>query len=213
MLYAALRRCCFAPNCLNSSEDVQLTGEAWFIQLTGCIMKTDVSIALLCYIVQSEIPYVQVQALCIHYEEAAVEMRKLMLISPSKEQLPYPFWDPNKWTESCQLGAGHKLVYLARGPQQPLQPVKVTQQYWCGSTWCMGRSQYCFWAASRGSSWSGCPKMAADLNGVSCSWDARLFRLGHNVFLDAVCCKASWARFRIIDASTRPSTTDAWSCK
>ena len=70
-------------------------------------MKTDVSIALLCYIVQSEVHSVQVQALCIHYEEAAVEMRKLMLISPSKEQLPYPFWDPHKWTESCQLVGGH----------------------------------------------------------------------------------------------------------
>ncbi|KAL0031100.1 hypothetical protein WJX77_003749 [Trebouxia sp. C0004] len=51
-------------------------------------------------------------------------------MSPSKEQLPYPLWDPDKWTESCQLGAvSHKLVYLARGPQQPLQLVKFTQQY------------------------------------------------------------------------------------
>ncbi|KAL3147719.1 hypothetical protein ABBQ32_002462 [Trebouxia sp. C0010 RCD-2024] len=71
-----------------------------------------------------------VQALRAHYEEAAVETRKLIFMSPSKEQLPYPLWDPDKWTESCQLGArSHKLVYLARGPQQPLQLVKFTQQY------------------------------------------------------------------------------------
>ncbi|DBA86086.1 TPA: hypothetical protein ACH3X1_005606 [Trebouxia sp. C0004] len=71
-----------------------------------------------------------VEALRTHYEEAAIETRKLIFMSPSKEQLPYPLWDPDKWTESCQLGAvSHKLVYLARGPQQPLQLVKFTQQY------------------------------------------------------------------------------------
>ena len=70
------------------------------------------------------------QALHTHYEEAAVETRKLRFLSPSKEQLPYPFWDTDQWTESCQLGAAsRKLVYLARGPQQPLQLVKFTQRY------------------------------------------------------------------------------------
>lgn len=70
------------------------------------------------------------QALRTHYEQAAVDTKKLIFLSPSKEQLPWPLWDPEQWTESCQLGAGsHKLVYLARGPQQPLQLVKFTQHY------------------------------------------------------------------------------------
>lgn len=57
---------------------------------------------------------------CKHCEltmkQLLFETRKLKFVSSSKEQLPYPLWDPDMWTEANQLGGGsNQLVYLARG--------------------------------------------------------------------------------------------------
>ena len=57
----------------------------------------------------------QVQDLRDHDEQAAAETRKLQFLDRKQEQLPFPLWDPDVWTDAFQLGpaATHKLFYLA----------------------------------------------------------------------------------------------------
>ena len=100
----------------------------------------------------------QVQALSTHYQEAAVETRKLTFLSKSKEQLPYPLWDPDQWTESYQMGArSTQLVFVAKGPHQPRQLVKFTQKY--------GAEAHVAWAEA-----GIVPKMLAEPRQVATSW-------------------------------------------
>ncbi|KAL3155473.1 hypothetical protein ABBQ38_011028 [Trebouxia sp. C0009 RCD-2024] len=74
-----------------------------------------------------------VQDLRDHYEQAAAETRKLQFLGRKQEQLPFPLWDPDVWTDAYQLGPAttHKLVYLATSTASPQQQyvVKFTQRY------------------------------------------------------------------------------------
>ena len=74
---------------------------------------------------------VQVQDLRDHYVQAAAENRKLQFLGRKQEQLPYPLWDPDIWTDAYQLGPAksHKLVYLATDQQKQQYVVKSTQRY------------------------------------------------------------------------------------
>lgn len=100
----------------------------------------------------------QVQALQTHYEEAAVETRKLSFMSQSNQQLPYSLWDPDQWTEPYQLGARSKqLVFIAKRPQQPRQLIKFTQKY--------GVEAHAAWAEA-----GIVPKMLAEPRQVAKSW-------------------------------------------
>ena len=61
-----------------------------------------------------------------HYVQAAAENRKLQFLGRKQEQLPYPLWDPDVWTDAYRLGPAksHKLVYLATDQQKQHYVVK-----------------------------------------------------------------------------------------
>jgi len=82
-----------------------------------------------CFAIKSS--KVQVQDLRDHYVQAAAETRKLRFLGRKQEQLPFPLWDPDVWTDACQLGSAktHKLVYLATDQQKQQYVVKFTQRY------------------------------------------------------------------------------------
>ena len=73
---------------------------------------------------------VHVQKLRDHYVQAAAENRKLQFLGRKQEQLPYPLWDPDIWTDAYQLGPAksHKLVYLATDQQKQQYVVKSRQR-------------------------------------------------------------------------------------
>ena len=73
----------------------------------------------------------QVQDLRDHYAQAAAETKKLQFLGRKQEQLPFPLWDPDVWTDAYQLGPAttHKLVYLATNQQKQQYVVKFTQRY------------------------------------------------------------------------------------
>jgi hypothetical protein len=52
-------------------------------------------------------------------------------LGPNHEQLPYPLWDPDIWTDARQLGPAqkHKLVYVATDQHKQQQVIKFTKQY------------------------------------------------------------------------------------
>ena len=75
----------------------------------------------------------EVQDLHDHYQRASISTKKLDFLGPHLEQLPYPLWDPEVWTDACQLALGpaeiHKLAYVATHKHQEQQIFKFTRQY------------------------------------------------------------------------------------
>ncbi len=47
--------------------------------------------------------WLQVQDLQNHYQYAATSTKKLNFLGPDHEQLPYPLWDPEIWSNPRQL--------------------------------------------------------------------------------------------------------------
>jgi len=72
-----------------------------------------------------------VQDLQSHYLHAAASTKKLNPLGPDHQQLPYPLWDPETWTNPCQSGPAkkHKLVYVATDQHKQQQVIKFTKQY------------------------------------------------------------------------------------
>jgi len=72
-----------------------------------------------------------VQDLQSHYRYAAAFTKKLNFLGPDHEQLPYPLWDPEIWSNLRQLGPAqkHKLVYVAADQQNQQQVIKFTKRY------------------------------------------------------------------------------------
>lgn len=66
-----------------------------------------------------------------HYQHASISTKKLNFLGPQLEQLPYPLWDPEVWTDARQLGPAqtHKLVYVATDQHKRRQISKFTKQY------------------------------------------------------------------------------------
>lgn len=127
---------------------------------------------------------------------AATSTKKLNFLGPDQEQLPYPLWDPEIWSNPRQLGPAHmhRLVYVATDQHNQQQMLKFTKQY----GWDVHRA----WAAADLAvviSQSGCCwQMATRADGVSAlkSWLAN-HALSHAASLrtSEVCpCKlGSWA--------------------
>ncbi|KAL3143745.1 hypothetical protein ABBQ32_003577 [Trebouxia sp. C0010 RCD-2024] len=72
-----------------------------------------------------------VQDLHDHYQHASISTKKLNFSGPHLEQLPYPLWDPEVWTDARQLGPAetHKLVYVATFQHKEQRISKFTKQY------------------------------------------------------------------------------------
>ncbi|KAL3158975.1 hypothetical protein ABBQ32_011373 [Trebouxia sp. C0010 RCD-2024] len=72
-----------------------------------------------------------VQDLHDHYQHASISTKKLNFLGPHLEQLPYPLWDPEVWTDARQLGPAetHKLVYVATFQHKEQRISKFTKQY------------------------------------------------------------------------------------
>ena len=66
-----------------------------------------------------------------HYQYAATSTKKLNFLGPDHEQLPYPLWDPEIWSNPRQLGPAHmhRLVYVATDQHNQQQVIKFTKQY------------------------------------------------------------------------------------
>lgn len=66
-----------------------------------------------------------------HYQHASVSTKKLNFLGPHLEQLLYSLWDPEVWSDACQLGPAesHKLVYVATYKHQEQRIFKFTKQY------------------------------------------------------------------------------------
>lgn len=68
-----------------------------------------------------------------HYQHASISTKKLNFLGPHLEQLPYPLWDPEVWTDARQLAIGpvetHKLVYVATYQHKEQRISKFTKQY------------------------------------------------------------------------------------
>ena len=71
------------------------------------------------------------QDLQSHYQHAATSTKKLNFLGPDHEQLPYPLWDPEIWSNPRQSGPAqmHKLVYVATDQHNQQQVIKFTQRY------------------------------------------------------------------------------------
>ncbi len=71
------------------------------------------------------------QDLHSHYQHAATSTKNLNFLGPNHEQLPYPLWDPEIWSNPRQLGPAqmHKLVYVATDQHNQQQVIKFTQRY------------------------------------------------------------------------------------
>ena len=71
------------------------------------------------------------QDLYDHYQHASTSANKLNFLGPSLEQLPYPLWDPEVWTNAHQLGPAQtqKLVYVATDQHKQQRIFKFAKQY------------------------------------------------------------------------------------
>ena len=71
------------------------------------------------------------QDLHSHYRHAAASTKKLNFLGPDHEQLPYPLWDPEIWSNPRQLGPAqkHRLVYVATDQHNQQQVIKFTKRY------------------------------------------------------------------------------------
>ena len=75
--------------------------------------------------------HLQVQDLYDHYQHASSSTKKLNFLGLYNEQLPYPLWDSEVWSDAHLLGPAdnRKLLYVATDQHEQQQVVKFTKQY------------------------------------------------------------------------------------
>ena len=71
------------------------------------------------------------QDLRSQYQCAAASTKKLNFLGLDRDQLPYPQWCPEIWSNPRQLGPAqmHKLVHVATDQHNQQQVIKFTKQY------------------------------------------------------------------------------------